>query len=104
MAGTVNGQCAALLDRDPQGMATDWYGRCEAGAPPLQSLPVEGERIDLTSTERGGVGTLVIDTPAGVPAFLPDLLANTRIVPVPVAAANDSPARGRKPGASHIKR
>jgi chromosome partitioning protein len=87
VAMMLAGHKTALVDLDPQGTTTGWYGRREAPEPLL--LDGHGGAVDLAGAEAAGVQALVVDTPPATPAFLPDLIPKAAVVLVPVRPSPD---------------
>jgi chromosome partitioning protein len=77
----------AMLDLDPQGSTTGWYGRRAASEPVL--IQAAGGKPDMAALKKAGIDALVIDTPPGTPAFLPDLVWLADVVLVPVRPSPD---------------
>ena len=88
VAATMAGERAALVDLDPQGTTTGWYGRRVADMPLLLAAPAMAGG-DLTAAKAAKLDTLVIDTPPGAPAFMPKLFAQASVVLVPVRPSPD---------------
>ncbi|MFT8246604.1 AAA family ATPase [Roseomonas sp. BN140053] len=87
VAFTLAGQRVGLVDLDPQGTTTGWYGRREAAEPVL--LDGKGGTPDLAGAEAAGIDVLVVDTPPATPAFLPALIPQASAVLVPVRPSPD---------------
>jgi chromosome partitioning protein len=87
VAMMLTGQQTALVDLDPQGTTTGWYGRREAQEPVL--LDGRGGAPDLAGAETAGLDVVVIDTPPATPAFLPALIPQASAVLVPVRPSPD---------------
>ena len=87
VAATLAGRRVALVDLDPQGSTTGWYGRRAAAEPVLLAAP--DNRPDLAAAEAAGVDLVVIDTPPARPAFLPALIAFADAVLVPCRPSPD---------------
>jgi chromosome partitioning protein len=78
VAATLACQRVALVNLNPQGITTGWYSRRGAEEPVL--LAATPTEPDLAVAEAAGVEVLVIDTPPGVPAYLPALAARADVV------------------------
>lgn len=87
VAATLAGSRAALVDLDPQGTTTGWYGRRAAEEPLL--LAAEPGEPNLAAARAAGIEILVIDTPPGTPLFMPALFAAADVVLVPVRPSPD---------------
>jgi chromosome partitioning protein len=87
VALTMDGQRVAMLDLDPQGSTTGWYGRRSAEDPVL--IQASDAKPDIKALKAAGIDALVIDTPPGMPAFLPSLFALADVVLVPVRPSPD---------------
>jgi chromosome partitioning protein len=81
------GHKTALVDLDPQGTTTGWYGRRDAPEPVL--IEGKGGAPDLAGAEAAGIAMLVVDTPPATPAFLPALIPKASVVLVPVRPSPD---------------
>ncbi len=86
VAATLAGRRAALIDLDPQGTLTGWFGRRQAETPHLLSAPVGH---NLSALRDAGLDELLIDTPPGQPSFLADLVRQADAVLVPVRPSPD---------------
>ena len=87
VAATADGWQVALGDLDPQGTTTGWYQRREASIPALVPFSVsDGSAAKL---EAAGVELLILDTPPGQPAYIPQLLNSATAVLVPVRPTPD---------------
>jgi hypothetical protein len=82
VAMMLAGHKTALVDLDPQGTTTGWYGRRDAPEPVL--IEGKGGVPDLAGAEAAGIAMLVVDTPPATPAFLPALIPKASVVLVPV--------------------
>jgi chromosome partitioning protein len=87
VALSMEGQQVAMLDLDPQGSTTGWYGRRDADDPVLIQAP--GGIPDTKALAKAGMDALVIDTPPGTPAFMPKLMTLADVVLVPVRPSPD---------------
>lgn len=87
VAAVLAGQRVAMVDLDPQGTTTGWYGRRAADQPVLLAAGADGP--DIEAARAAGIELLVIDTPPGTPAFLPRLAAAADAVLVPVRPSPD---------------
>ncbi|MBI0538981.1 ParA family protein [Roseomonas sp. KE2513] len=87
VAYAMAGQRTALVDLDPQGTTTGWYGRREAAEPVL--LDGRGGAPDIAGAAAAGLDVLVIDTPPATPPFLPALIPQASAVLVPVRPSPD---------------
>lgn len=88
VASFVAGKKTALIDLDPQGTTTGWYGR-RKGAEPTLIAPEAVAGEDLSRVRASGIDVLVIDTPPGAPSFMPRLFAQADVVLVPVRPSPD---------------
>src|SRR3954453_14422285 len=66
----ASGRRVALIDTDPQGSATAWYGLRQAGEPRLIAAPAERIRGTLAAAKAGGAVIAIIDTK---PSVSPDV-------------------------------
>lgn len=87
VAMMLSGRKTALVDLDPQGTTTGWYGRRDAPEPVL--IEGKGGVPDLAGAEAAGITVLVVDTPPATPAFLPALIPKASVVLVPVRPSPD---------------
>jgi len=87
VAMMLAGHRTALVDLDPQGTTTGWYGRRAAPEPVL--IEGKGGAPDLAGAEAAGITVLVVDTPPATPAFLPALIPKASVVLVPVRPSPD---------------
>jgi chromosome partitioning protein len=86
VAGVLAGRSVAMVDMDAQAGLTGWFGRRQAEAPALVTMPPDHS---LERFARGGVGDLVIDMPPGVPGYSGALVAQAKVVLVPVRPTPD---------------
>ncbi|WP_353959317.1 ParA family protein [Paeniroseomonas aquatica] len=85
VAATLAGRRVAMIDLDPQGSLTSWYGRREADAPALvTAAPGAWQPI-----ADAGFDELVIDAPPGVPPWLEQVAMEADAVLVPVRPSPD---------------
>lgn len=87
VASATAGVRTAMVDLDPQGTTTGWYGRREAEEPVL--VASSGAGPDIEALKIAGIQLLVIDTPPGAPSFMPALFATADAVLVPVRPSPD---------------
>lgn len=87
-ASVLRGQRTALIDLDPQGTITGWYGRRE-GEQPVLVAPEALTGDNLEPIRASGIEFLVIDTPPGAPSFMPRLFEQADVVLVPVRPSPD---------------
>lgn len=86
VASALEGRRVAMVDMDPQGSLTNWYGRRAADAPALIKLPAS---LKLAPSVASGFDDLFIDTAPGMPISLPRLIAMADVVLVPVRPSPD---------------
>jgi chromosome partitioning protein len=87
VASAAVGWRTAMVDLDPQGTTTGWYGRRAADEPVLLAAGKAGP--DFQAAKAAGIEVLVIDTPPGSPAFMPALFSAADVVLVPVRPSPD---------------
>lgn len=86
VAAILAGQRAALIDLDPQGTLTGWFGRRQAETPLLLSVPAG---FDVSGLRDTNLDELLVDTPPGRPPFLDSLIRQADVVLVPVRPSPD---------------
>ena len=85
VAGSLAGRRVAVVDLDPQGSLTGWYGRRQADTPALVTTP-PGAWDPIAAA---GFAELFIDTPPGLPEGWRRLVASVDVVIVPVRPSPD---------------
>lgn len=86
VAATLTGRRVAIADLDPQAGITGWFGRREAEAPAMVSLPAG---YDLASLAVAKLDELLIDLPPGVPTYVGKLIGQADAVLVPCRPSPD---------------
>ena len=85
----ISGLRTAIADLDQQGTTAGWYQRRKNPDPSLVVFRPEKMKAQVQEFAAAGFALLVIDTPPAYPPFIPELLALSDLVLVPVRPTPD---------------